>query len=184
MRNHKDLDNDKEFLVDLDIWEKLPWSAWEINKTGYVSCCNVPLHQVVCYLNDVEMPWGTVVDHMNRNRLDNRQDNLRVCSPIENGWNNERKHGHQLKNGKWKFTFSKSYPTMAEAEKGLANFGFQYMSKNRTCFMHETFDSYEDGYVWWKFLAGIHYGDFSPFAHPYKTCQQIIEECSKEKANP
>lgn len=182
MRNHKDLDNDKEFLVDLNVWEKLPWSAWEINKNGYVSSCSVPLHQIVCYLNDVEMPWGTVVDHMNRNRLDNRQDNLRVCSPIENGWNNERKHGHQLKNGKWKFTFSKSYPTMAEAEEGLRSGFFQYMSKNRTCFTNMTFDTYEEGYDWWRFQAGIHYGDFSPFAHPYKTCQQIIEESCQSKS--
>ena len=120
-----------------------------------------------------------MIDHKNRNRLDCRKTNIRPCTAIENGWNSERKHGHKLKNGKWKFTFSKSYPTMAEAEEGLRSGFFQYMSKNRTCFINETFNTYEEGYDWWRFQAGIHYGEFSPFAHPYKSCQEIINEaCS------
>jgi hypothetical protein len=68
---------------------------------------------------------------------------------------------------------------MGDAEHGLVNEGFQYMSRNRTCFTTETFDTYEEGYQWWKFQAGIHYGEFSPFANPYKTCQEIIGEASK-----
>ena len=90
-----------------------------------------------------------------------------------------KKHGHQLKNGKWKFTFSKSFPTMADAEEGLRSGEFQYMSKNRTCFINETFDTYEEGYQWWKFKAGTHYGEFSPFANPYKTCREIVKEASE-----
>ena len=176
LRNVKDSGHRIEFLVDVDVWRKLPWSGWVVNSNGYVNSCGVALHQVVCYLNGVELPWGMVVDHMNRNRLDCRICNLRVCTPIQNSWNSEKRHGHQLKSGKWRFTFSKSYPTMAEAELGLANEGFQYMSKNRTCFTNETFDTYEEGYQWWRYQAGIHYGDFSPFAHPYKTCDEIIKE--------
>ena len=165
-----------DFLVDIETWNKLPWSEWKLNRSGYVSCCSVPLHQIVAYFNGLEFNRDTVIDHMNRNRLDNRAENLRSCTAIENGWNSEKKHGHQLKNGKWRFTFSKSYPTMEEAEEGLRKGFFQYMSKNRTCFTNMTFDTYEEGYDWWKFNAGIHYGDFSPFAHPYKTCDEIIKE--------
>ena len=125
-------------------------------------------------MNDMVPAWGEVIDHMNRNRLDNRKVNLRICSPIQNSWNCEKRHGHQLKNGKWKFTFSKSYPTMEEAEEGLRSGFFQYMSGNRTCFTNMTFDTYEEGYDWWRFNAGIHYGEFSPFAHPYMTCDEIV----------
>ena len=174
--NLKGFDIKNEFIVDTDIWERLPWSGWRVGKTGYVSCCSVPLHQMVAWLNGMEFNKDTVVDHKNRNRLDNRSCNIRTCTSIENGWNNERRHGHQLKNGKWRFTFSKSYPTMAEAEEGLRSGEFQYMSKNRTCFINETFDTYEDGIQWWKFKAGIHYGEFSPFANPYKSCQEIVKE--------
>ena len=174
----KPLNNDKEFLVDAPIWDKLPWSGWKTSKSGYVFCCNVPLHQIVAYFNGIEFKRDTVIDHKNRNPLDNRWCNLRPCTSIENGWNNERKHGHQLKNGKWRFTFSKSFPSMAEAEEGLRSGEFQYMSKNRTCFANETFDTYEEGYQWWRFKAGIHYGEFSPFANPYRTCEDIIKEAA------
>lgn len=157
----------------------LPWSGWIINKSGYVSCCSVPLHQVVAWMNDIEFNKDTVIDHMNRNKLDNRIDNLRPCNAIQNSWNVDKKHGHQLKNGKWKFTFSKSFPTYQEAEDEIRVGRFQYMSKNRTCFITETFDTYEQGYQWWKYQAGIHYGEFSPFSNPYKTCEEIVKEASE-----
>ena len=172
-----------EFILDGETWLQLPWSGWHVNKNGYVSCFGVPLHQVVAYLNDMIPAWGEVIDHKNRNRLDNRIQNLRPCSPIQNGWNSVKKHGHQLKNGKWRFTFSKSYPTMADAEEGLRSGEFQYMSKNRTCFINETFDTYEEGYQWWRFKAGIHYGEFSPFANPFKSCQEIVKEASENSKN-
>lgn len=172
----KPLNNDKEFLVDAPTWDKLPWSGWRTSKNGYVFCCGVALHQIVAYFNGVEFKRDTVIDHKNRNPLDNRWSNLRPCTPIENGWNNERHHGHQLRNGKWRFTFSKSFPSMADAEEGLRSGEFQYMSKNRTCFVNETFDTYEEGWQWWKFKAGMHYGEFSPFANPYKTCEETIKE--------
>lgn len=101
---HYQCDSDgesNEFILDDKTWNKLPWSGWRINKNGYVSCFGVTLHQVVAYLNDMIPSWGEVIDHKNRNRLDNRIQNLRLCSPIQNGWNSEKKHGHQLKNGKW-----------------------------------------------------------------------------------
>lgn len=184
MSNLKDSGAKTDFLVDVDTWNRLPWSGWRINRSGYVSCCGVTLHLIVAYLNGYHIDRNTIIDHKNRNRLDNRRTNLRTCTSIENGWNNERRHGHQLKNGKWRFTFSKSYPTMAEAEDGLRTGGFQYMNSNRTCFMAETFDTYEEGWQWWKFNAGIHYGEFSPFANPYKTVDEIVSEASGGSTKP
>ena len=168
-----------EFLVDAATWDKLPWSGWSVNKNGYVTCVGVQLHQVVAYFNGIVPPWGDVIDHKNRNRLDNRVQNLRVATVIQNGWNSEKKHGHQLKNGKWKFTFQKSFPTTADAEEGLRSGEFQYMNKNRTCFVHETFDTYEEGRQWWMFKAGAHYGEFSPFANPWQSCDEIVKEASE-----
>lgn len=173
----KPLNSNSEFLVDSGTWDKLPWSGWKLTKTGYISGNGVQLHQVVAYLNGMLEEDPTLyIDHINRNRMDNRVCNLRPCTVIQNGWNTERKHGHQLPDGKWKFTFRKSYPTYHDAELGLINEGFDHMSENRTCYNEETFNTYDEGYQWWRFQAGIHYGEFSPFANPYRSVEQIIRE--------
>ena len=55
-------------------------------------------------------PSGMVIDHINRNRLDNRMENIRICTQKENSFNtsknknskNKYKGVKQMKNGLWK----------------------------------------------------------------------------------
>lgn len=67
---------------------------WYLNKSGYPGTYGtidneikfsrpVPLHQLL----HPDVPYGHVVDHINRNKLDNRRDNLRICTSIENSYN-------------------------------------------------------------------------------------------------
>ena len=46
----------------------------------------VYLHRVILNAQD-----GEYVDHANRNKLDNRRSNLRICSQVENAWNSKRR---------------------------------------------------------------------------------------------
>ena len=70
---------------------------WYLSKTGYpvtyTSVDNVYKFgtgiQMHRFLEPI-VPKGMVVDHINRDKLDNRRSNLRICTIAENGYNKTR----------------------------------------------------------------------------------------------
>lgn len=58
-------------------------AARTINRNGHRS--HVYMHRQV-----LGARHGQLVDHANRNGLDNRRENLRMCSKAENAWNGNR----------------------------------------------------------------------------------------------
>ena len=70
---------------------------WYLNSGGYPSTYGtfdkeikfsrpVPCHQILFG----NLKKGYVVDHINRNRLDNRRENLRVCTSKQNSYNRKK----------------------------------------------------------------------------------------------
>ena len=96
-------------ICDEDIWNQYKDTCWRININGYAVGTvngkpNVQFHKLV--LDSGEK----YVDHINRNKLDNRRCNLRIATPqmnaINQGVNSRNKSGvkgvyFNKKNGKW-----------------------------------------------------------------------------------
>ena len=78
----------REALVDLEDYARLQYIRWSIQRIGkckhlrVVGGSNTYLARFI-----VECPLGKVVDHHDRNTLNDRRSNLRICSQRENNLN-------------------------------------------------------------------------------------------------
>ncbi len=70
-------------IVDDDLEPVMRSRAWFINN-GYV---RTGKQAFLTWWVIGKAPFGMEVDHINRNRLDNRRENLRFVTPTENKWN-------------------------------------------------------------------------------------------------
>lgn len=106
---------DDEMLCDAEDWERLKDHCWMIGSDGYA---RTNKHQSGDNLRSNKfhkniVTDGDCVDHINRNRLDNRRCNLRAASlqlnTLNRGLNKNNTTGrkgvyHRSDNGRWKAT--------------------------------------------------------------------------------
>lgn len=77
----------KEFYFDLEDYDKIKDYCWNVHE-GYITAMNkerkyVRIHRIIMDIEDQNIQ----VDHSNRNPIDNRKENLRVCTDLENSRN-------------------------------------------------------------------------------------------------
>lgn len=80
----------KRAKVDDDVYEQVRQVKWYLKDTGYASavcydvrgkrCGMVSMHTVIMQTQ----PGGQMIDHINGDKLDNRRENLRLCTNSEN----------------------------------------------------------------------------------------------------
>ena len=85
------LTQNKFTLIDSEEYEKVSQYKWYLNSTGYAvrneytkvngkwKLKIILMHRVL-----LSAPKGKVVDHINNDSLDNRKNNLQICSQLEN----------------------------------------------------------------------------------------------------
>lgn len=92
-----ELTRGKFAIVDDADFEALNQHAWFFMKTGYAARQGkrngnkrtlIHMHRVI-----MNAPGNMHVDHINGNTLDNRRENLRLCTPAENSVNRPGFHG-------------------------------------------------------------------------------------------
>lgn len=89
---------------DFEFVSQWKWCAIRGHSTDYVSRrhgkTSVTLHRVL-----LNAPAGVHVDHRNSNGLDNRRENIRLCTPAEN-----RRNSQKSKGGSSEFKGVSKYP--------------------------------------------------------------------------
>jgi len=90
-----------EFIIDTDFVNtamQYPWSVRRYRKSfyaySYLNNKAIALHRFI-----VNCPNGKMVDHINHNTLDNRKENLKICTNKENQHNRRGIEG--IKKTKW-----------------------------------------------------------------------------------
>lgn len=132
----------KSVKVDEDDYKKYNHLVWHLSDTGYAIRRNnhqtYRLHRLI-----MNCPEGMVVDHLNRNKLDCRKSNLRICSQLDNARNVHNVKGYCFDKNRGKYLvryrgkFCGRYATEDEAKKAykLAASGQEYKPRRRQKYM-------------------------------------------------
>ena len=82
--------NGETFFIDLEDFEKVSNYFWSLSKGYAIKSENKqPMHRFVLGLGKADR-YKIEVDHINRNRLDNRKSNLRIVSRQDNMYNKSK----------------------------------------------------------------------------------------------
>lgn len=82
-------------MVSAEVWPFVSKYEWYLGKAGYPICYDLgkmPLHKFVYnYILMDDIPQQLYIDHIDRNKLNNVNNNLRLATPSENGANKSTK---------------------------------------------------------------------------------------------
>jgi hypothetical protein len=88
-------------IVSMIKWPMVSKFNWYLGQAGYPVCyelSRIPLHKFVFYYTlGQKPPPNLYIDHINRDKLDNRDSNLRLATPQENSFNRSTQGDHLYK---------------------------------------------------------------------------------------
>lgn len=106
----------EEFYFDKEDYDLIKDYHWNVHR-GYITCHrwnpqtqshnHIKMHRLIMGLKDNTDYSKCQIDHINHNKVDNRKENLRVVSNVQNSWNKSvwredgSKIGVRLERSKW-----------------------------------------------------------------------------------
>lgn len=92
--------------------------SWSVNGRGYVQRAGVSKVPVLLHRELLDFPAG-LVDHKNRDRLDNRRSNLRAVTALENGQNHPPRRGTSTHRGVYRNRWGRWVATASRDGRSL-----------------------------------------------------------------
>jgi hypothetical protein len=138
-------------ICDLEDWNKQKDCYWIKNRGGYATSCKnhktIIFHRIIMGTNDSKIQ----VDHINGNTLDNRKQNLRICSNQENSFNKNKNSNN-----------SSGYKGVYfDKERNKWRSAIQFNGKSIKS--PKRYDTPEEAYEWYVQKSNELFGDFSVF---------------------
>jgi hypothetical protein len=87
---------EKQFMVSIKSLDRVLSHDWYLNKSGYPFSYTAIYHTLHRFLFG-RQEKGMVIDHINRDKLDNRLNNLRVITSKENSYNRTKNSNSENK---------------------------------------------------------------------------------------
>ena len=141
-------------IIDVDDVEKVSQYKWHLTKNGYIATTinrkRVKLHRFIMNVWKNECDYNSnVIDHINRNPLDNRKSNLRIVSQKEN-MNNKNCNKKVIA-----IIDNKPFMTFDTIKEGAEYFGISNGNIGNCCKGKEgckTCGKYNGKKIVWKYL--------------------------------
>jgi hypothetical protein len=90
---NKNKEKINEIIIDEELYYDLIKYNWSLNTYGYIR--NVKLGLLHRYI--LNYTGDNCVDHINNNKLDNRKENLRIVTLLQNSYNRKKNDGYTSK---------------------------------------------------------------------------------------
>lgn len=81
------LNDENYMLCDIEDWERLKGHYWYLGDTGYAMCETMKTGVLRFHKLATGTTADVIIDHINRNKLDNRKSNLRIATYSVNAIN-------------------------------------------------------------------------------------------------
>lgn len=133
--------------IDYELVKNYKWYKIKKRNTWYARTC---IQKKCVYIHRLIMnhPEGMMIDHLDGNALNNRRNNLRICTVGQNNRNTRKRKGGTSK--------YKGVSWCKEKMKWVAHIKVNYKSKNMGCFNNEI----EAAEAYNK-AALLHFGDYA-----------------------